>query len=244
MKRPDISTINIKDILNLQEGQYFERKSAKIDVKKVAIALIAFANADGGLIAIGVHDGKIEGISGQGSIKTNDFIQCKITHCTPAVRANERFLEVVNSKGQKDHILLIQVEPSRKTVHKTMADEVYLRVGDESIKLNHEQRLNIEYDKGERLFEEQIATHCSIRDLDKDVLKNYKEAVHYSGENLIDPLYARGFIHETQNEPELTVAAVLLFAKHPTRFFPSARVRFIRYEGSKEEVGTEMNVIK
>ena len=179
---PDISTISIEEILNLPEGQYFDRKSAKIDVKKVATALISFANADGGLIAIGVNNGKFEGISGQNSIKNNDFIQCKMTHCTPAIRANECFLEVINNKGQKDHILLIQIEPSSKMVHKTMADEVFLRVGDESIKLNHEQRLNFEYDKGERLFEEQIAPYCTINDLDTNVLKSYSEAVHYTDE--------------------------------------------------------------
>ena len=37
---------------------------------------------------------------------------------------------------------------------------------------------------------------------------------------------------------------ILLFGKNPQRFFPRARTRFIRYEGTDEKVGTEMNVIK
>jgi ATP-dependent DNA helicase RecG len=57
-------------------------------------------------------------------------------------------------------------------------------------------------------------------------------------------LYARGFIHNSTKGPELTVASVLLFTKYPTRSYPSARVRFLRYKGSKEEVGTEINVVK
>ena len=39
-------------------------------------------------------------------------------------------------------------------------------------------------------------------------------------------------------------AALLLFGKNPQRFFPRARVRFIRYDGIEAKVGTEMNVIK
>jgi ATP-dependent DNA helicase RecG len=39
-------------------------------------------------------------------------------------------------------------------------------------------------------------------------------------------------------------AAILLFGKNPQLYFPRARVRFIRYEGTEEYVGAQMNVIK
>ena len=42
----------------------------------------------------------------------------------------------------------------------------------------------------------------------------------------------------------MSTAAVLLFGKEPQKFFPRARVRFIRYEGAEEKFGVEMNVIK
>ncbi len=42
----------------------------------------------------------------------------------------------------------------------------------------------------------------------------------------------------------VSTAAVLLFGKEPQKFFPRARVRFIRYEGVEEKFGVEMNVIK
>ena len=35
-----------------------------------------------------------------------------------------------------------------------------------------------------------------------------------------------------------------LFGKNLQNFFPRARIRFIRYEGTEEKFGTEMNVIK
>lgn len=46
------------------------------------------------------------------------------------------------------------------------------------------------------------------------------------------------------SEGKLTVAGELLFAKNPEKFFPSYRIRFIRYDGLEYKVGTEMNIIK
>lgn len=43
---------------------------------------------------------------------------------------------------------------------------------------------------------------------------------------------------------QISSAAILLFGKNPQLYFPRARVRFIRYEGTEERVWTQMNVIK
>ena len=58
-----------------KEGQYFERKSARIDMPTLAKAICAFANADGGTIVIGINNRQIEGINAQGNTKINDFLQ-------------------------------------------------------------------------------------------------------------------------------------------------------------------------
>ena len=46
--------MTIEEIQKSTEFQVFDRKSARIDAKALAITIIAFANADGGRIAIGV----------------------------------------------------------------------------------------------------------------------------------------------------------------------------------------------
>jgi len=54
----------------------------------------------------------------------------------------------------------------------------------------------------------------------------------------------KNFVTEQAGKLRISSAAILLFGKCPQRFFPRARVRFIRYEGVEEKFGTEMNVIK
>ena len=46
--------MTIEQICGAVESPLFDRKSARIDAKALAVHLIAFANADGGVIAVGV----------------------------------------------------------------------------------------------------------------------------------------------------------------------------------------------
>ena len=56
--------MTIEEILSKEENQTFDRKSINISPKDLAIPIVAFANADGGDIAIGITDRtrRIEGI--------------------------------------------------------------------------------------------------------------------------------------------------------------------------------------
>ena len=54
----------------------------------------------------------------------------------------------------------------------------------------------------------------------------------------------KGFLTYTGDVPQVSTACILLFGKTPQNFFPRARVRFIKYYGTEEKVGREMNVIK
>lgn len=184
--------MSIEELINTGEGQYFDRKSSKIQINKLVETIIALANADGGTIAIGIEDGKLVGINSQGNIKINDFIQCSFDKCIPPVKIKHEFVDITKDNGKEDKILLINVEPSVDKVHKTIGDEVFLRVGDENKKLNFDQRLNLGYDKGERLFEDKIISECTMEDLDLDVLKSYADSVGYSGTDYEKLLYARG----------------------------------------------------
>ena len=57
--------MTIEEIQKSTEFQVFDRKSARIDAKALAVLLIAFANADGGTAAVGVeNNGEITGVEG------------------------------------------------------------------------------------------------------------------------------------------------------------------------------------
>ncbi|MBT2641719.1 putative DNA binding domain-containing protein [Bacillus sp. ISL-41] len=237
------SKLTLEFLLETNENQFYDRKSASIKIPKLAEAIVGFANADGGLIAVGIDDRKIQGVLSQGNTKVNDLIQCGFEKCFPSVNFKHEKIEVIKDNGKRDEIILIHIEPSIDTVHKTEADEVFLRVGDETKKLSFDQRVDLEYDKGSRLYEDQIIENCALDNLDKEVLENYKDTLDFKG-SIEELLLARGFLRNINGELKLTVAGVLMFAKYPTAYVPSAKLRFFRYDGIKAEVGTSMNISK
>ena len=47
-------------LLTAPEDQWFDRKSVLLELRDLAPAIVAFANAEGGTIAIGLHNGKFK----------------------------------------------------------------------------------------------------------------------------------------------------------------------------------------
>ena len=58
-------------------------------------------------------------------------------------------------------------------VHANQADDVFLIVGDKSKLQTFEERLQLNYDKGERCFEDRAVTDATIDDIDMDFVKEY-----------------------------------------------------------------------
>ena len=85
---------------------------------------------------------------------------------------------------------------------------------------------------------------ATIDDIDMDFVKEYTDKIDYVKSPLEYLKENRGFIKEKDGEIQINTAAILLFRKNPQNFFTRARIRFIRYEGTEEKFGTEMNVIK
>ena len=225
--------MTIEEVLSAEETQIFDRKSIHIDPKALAIPIIAFANADGGTVAIGISDKtrRVEGIDDETG-KVNELLRVPFDFCVPTVKAEVEKVPCTDFKGRANHVLLMHVEPSME-VHANQADEVFMRVGDKSKKLSFDERMQLMYDKGERFFEDKPVPDADIDDIDM----NSKSPMEYLLEN-------KGFAKEKNHSFQVSTAAILLFGKNPQLYFPRARVRFIRYEGIRECVGAQMNVIK
>lgn len=228
------------------ENKYFDRKSAKIKPSDLAPLISAFANAEGGTIVIGISDKtlEIEGIHQYGMDKVNEFIAIPKNGCKPMPQYNEEFLNVINSKGEEDQLLLLHIQPCVDQIVRTINDSTYLRIGDKTKELKGDDLRNLEYAKSTRHFEDEINRDASIEDLDEELISEYKEKLDASHLPTEQVLKARAFIKSQDGHNYLTNAAVLLFAKNISQFYPNCRVRFVRYDGNSAQVGTRMNIIK
>ena len=130
------------------------------------------------------------------------------------------------------------------TIEEVLSAEEIMRVGDKSKKLSFDERMQLMYDKGDRFFEDKPVPDADIGDIDMNFVKGYIDKIGYSKSPMEYLLENEGFVKEKNHSFQISTAAILLFGKNPQLYFPRARVRFIRYEGIRECVGAQMNVIK
>ena len=236
--------MTIEDIKDRPEGQTFDCKSVKIEPKALAVPIVAMANADGGMLAIGISDKtrRIEGID-QHTAHVNELLKVPFSLCIPSVNIKPEYIPCIDSEGKPNHVLLLHI-PASATLHANQADEVFMRVGDSSRKLGFEERMSLMYDKGERYFEDTAAYDATIEDIDFNYVQDLLNVIGYIKSPLEYLKENNNFITYKDGKEQISTACILLFGKKPQLFFPRARVRFIRYMGTEEKVGREMNVIK
>ena len=237
--------MELQEIRTRKEDQTFDFKSIQIAPKALAITIVAFANADGGDIAVGVSDKtrKIEGVD-QHTEKLNELLRVPLDFCNPTVSITSELLPCTDKDGNENHILLMHI-PASSELHVNQADEAFMSVGDKSRKLSFEERIQLMYDKGERYYEDTAVYGATVDDIDIAAVERYTELIGYTKS-------ANQYLHENngfittnvKGEEQVSVACILLFGKYPQKFFPRGRTRFIRYKGTEERVGVEMNVIK
>ncbi len=233
----------LEELYAKKEGQTYDRKSARKDPKGLSNHIVAFANADGGTLVIGIEDDfTVTGIDNYHN-NVNDILRVPYDYCTPSVRVTTETIACTDKNGNPNHLLVMTI-PQSPELHANQQDEVYYRMGDKSKKLNFDERLQLMYAKGSRYYEDEPVYRSSMEDIDLDFVAEYCKKIGYqkSAEEYIRQ--NNDFVVHHNSREEMSVAAILLFGKNPQRFFKRARVRFIRYDGIEAKVGTEMNVIK
>lgn len=132
--------MTIEEVLAFDEMQIFDRKSINIDPKALAVTLVAFANADGGTVAIGISDKtrRVEGVD-DNVHQLNELLRVPYDFCEPTVQAAIEKIPCTDYKGRNNHVILMHIEQGPH-VYANQADEVYLRVGDKSKKLEFNNR--------------------------------------------------------------------------------------------------------
>lgn len=240
MQQP-IATNDVVLFSTLKENQYFDRKSARKDDREIAKHISAFANAAGGKLVVGIEDnGEVTGFRRNGARDIENFERAALATCTPTPIVHRERISVVNSSGEDDTVLVLDIEPSTSHSVARMSDgDVFLRQNDKSVKLNREQVIALEFDKGQRIFEDELVKDSSIDDVDHEVLDRYKEIL---GTEVSDEQVLRS--RRFMRDGKLTVAGALLFARDPSVMMPQARVRILRYDGVKMETGERLNITK
>lgn len=232
----------IHQLLTREEGQLFDRKSSKIDTKSIANAILGFSNADGGELVIGVTDDKnLEGFKlfpGK-----NEEIKSFIPNWVlPPIKYTCKEIAFVSNTGEIDCVLVFNIEAS-PIVHENGRGEVYLRRGKETKLLTYHERQILEQDKGLQRFESKL-TNLTIEDMEESSIIEFGKKIGVSSLDPKNILMARDLGEIKDEKFFINYAGVLLFGKKPQKIIERARIRILRFEGTTERTGENLNLVK
>jgi len=204
-------------ILQSGEGYKIEfKRNVNTDLSK---ELVAFANASGGRILIGIDDdGSMPGVTIDNSLKSK--VEMMARDCDPAVVIST---EAVSS------ILVIDV-PEGKAKPYRCTGGFYLRNGASSVKLSTEEIRDFFAAEGKVHFDEMLS-RLTYADLDEDLVKRYMEL---SGiDKTIDReglLFNMGVL-DKEDGVRVNNTGLLFFHRHPVRYLPQSAVTCVAYKG-------------
>ena len=231
----DVTDVGV--LLAHPENQWFDRKSSRIGADKLAECMIGLANADGGRIAVGIANGRVEGINAHAH-RLNDLVQAGRDFASPPVRNQVRYFDCLNANGNPDTVLLIDVEAS-EAIHRTPRGKCFLRVGDETRELGKTEERELAFDKHEATFDTSPVADFDRDDLDLAQVADYARRMGSTDVNAL--MRSRGIYRDRGSRPGVTQAGRLVFGLDTPVW---SYVRYLRYDGSTAETGVRSNLLE
>jgi len=231
--------LTLEFILDDGESSHFERKSFEVTTSKLSNSIIWMANAEGWVIVLWIRDNTFEDWRLLSNIRLNDFRQIWIEFIAPPCNFQIEEVEV-----QWNLIFIYHIEPDYERLFcRKDNEDVYLRVWDETRKLNREEVQKLQYDKSIRKFEDEVVVDFSEDDFRKTVCDHYQKKLNFEGD-FRDLLVKRYLAVIKDGKYFFRNSAILLFAEDPEKYIPSASVRYVRYNGTSMQTGENLNIVK
>ncbi len=191
-------------LASLPEDQWFEEEVSPDGAPRdVAIPWVAMANADGGVLVVGLHGRARRGCPPH---RRNELRQVALDFTHPPVRVRVQEVLAASAGGDPVTLVVFRIEPGDQ-VHTTQKGSCHLRVGDESQQLTAAQQRELVYDRGAAHYEA-TPVALSVEDLDQDQLVSYARAI---GATSIEGMRAARDLFDRRGR--LTVAAELLLRR-------------------------------
>lgn len=236
MKTTNISLTEFEAICAREESHFFDIKARDIDGRGIQKIVVAFANADGGELIIGIKDTKDESKITE---RWNGFVDLEamnnalqtIFNIKPTASVNYEFLSSDISEG---YLLRVTVEKSAEVLS-TDDGRVIQRHGAQSITVKDPARIQeLAFSKGATSFEDSL-----LKGLPTEVITDSSELsgflTGYSPKT--DPLefvINQNLVDYKTWEPR--VASALLFHPLPSAVIPrKCAVKVSRYETREDD---------
>ncbi|MBC6426498.1 MAG: putative DNA binding domain-containing protein [Ekhidna sp.] len=207
----------------------------------VAKELVAFANADGGELFIGIEDdNKVTGLP-----HTDEKLSAVLDASTDYVLKDTplpiKRRNIIDYNGKK--VIYFSVDKGSKFIHQTSKGECFKREDRESLPTSADTIRLVRDEANSREYDRRFEELATIADLDTALVKSIgKESTKIKGISAEKFLQYVELAEFDGDRLRLRKAALLLFAKNPSKWHPRSRVRILRVNGTEEKPAPDYNV--
>ena len=225
----------------LQGAERNRRRPPSAVAKDIGETLVAFANADGGLLIVGAEDnGTISGAD-YPEDRMKVLLNAPSTHVhgeTPLSGARSNVITV-----DEKTLLVFDVQKGTQYIHLTSDGRCLQRRDSDTIPVSSEQIRFERHEQLSREYDRQWVNNAGMNDLDSGLLTRVTDRVS-PGLSPEKCLQSIGLAQFVGGSLRLRKAALLLFSNDVIRWHPRCEVRFQRIAGSELRTGSEYNVIE
>lgn len=246
-----MSDQNLIDVfLDAREWQTFDCKRAAIKPTKILETVGAFANSDGGTLAIGLEDPekasrdkRLIGIA-EAEDNISEVLNAITKEFSPPLRpVTVSEFEITNVAGNKDKIVIIRVDKGQD-VHSLKKGDTFVRNGRMNHKIGSEEITRLRYEKGAIKYEDEVSASVSLDDLNQELLEQYMRDTGSAQQEKWQFLKDNGLATLDGKTWRLHKAGALLFANNPTTTLKSkCGIKISHYYGKERNYSGEPNFV-
>jgi ATP-dependent DNA helicase RecG len=209
--------------------------------RDIAEALVAFANADGGEILVGVEDDSTTTGVPHSEQDIETLLNSPKTHIHSSTPLTNYLAHKVDMDGKV--VLYFQTPKSSETIHLTANGLCLQRKDRETVPIPPQQIMFERTEKISRESDRQFVDNSTISDLDLDLVGEIAETISkgLSAEKCLQHINLAEY---TPSGLKLRMGALLLFAKDITKWHPRSQVRFLKVSGTEIKSGSDYNALE
>ena len=217
------------------------RRKVNLVARDIGETLVAFANADGGTLIVGVEDdGSISGVTyADDSIAVLRNAPRTHVHSDTPLSGVRSHLVSIEDKT----VLVFEVQKGTRYIHLTSDGRCLQRRDTDTVPVSSEQ---IQFERHEQLsreYDRQWVDSAMVADLQANLLARVAETVA-PGLSIEKCLQTLGLAEYVAGSLRLRGAALLLFSKDIARWHPRSEVRLQQVAGPELLTGADYNVIR
>lgn len=242
----------VDDILSREEGHLIEFKRVREKLSSSLEAVVAFANADGGWVILGIEDpDKGRGRDRAYGLEENpanldEFRRLLASRITPTL-VPQPALTVIGCTlrdGKRGTIALVRVYKS-PTVHSIVDNGTFVRLDRSNKELTAQEITELCFARGTVTAESRLESNVDIGLLDTVYWRAYADARRVT-RPLPDALQHLGLARRNAEDRLCpTRAAILLFAEDPSALLSAkTAIRLFHYSGTRIEHGPTPNLAR